>query len=310
MSQVPSPLGKGAMKTPSNQSALEPDPLDIPAEALPLYHAYLNSPYSSIKHSTYFQVYRDLFDAYRGKRFTFVEVGVLNGGSLFMWRDYFGHQARIIGIDLNPEAARWRDHGFEIYLGNQADPSFWRNFFAEIGKVDVVLDDGGHTFEQQIVTSNECIPNISDGGKLIVEDTHTSYLKDFGYPSRYTFIEWTKTVIDHIHQRFPGIAISEMRHERYVYSIRYFESMVCFEIDRRKCVQSQPTTNQGVSFQAADLRYAGTSDERLGAIQAKLASRFKLLKHIPFLWMIGQRISASLSKRMVRNRGAKAKKYF
>lgn len=298
------------MKTPSRTSAPEPVTPDIPAEALPLYHAYLNSPYHSIKHSTYFRVYTDLFEEYRGKRFTFVEVGVLNGGSLFMWRDFFGHQARIIGIDLNPEAARWRDHGFEIYLGNQADPSFWRSFFAEVGQVDVVLDDGGHTYEQQIVTSHECIPHISDGGKLVVEDTHTSYFHDFGYPSRYTFVEWTKTVIDHIHQRFPGIAISKMRHERYVYSIRYFESMVCFEIDRRKCVQSQPTINQGVSFQAVDLRYAGTSHERLSALQATLASRFKLLKRIPFLWMVGQRISVSLSQRLARNRGEKVKKYF
>ena len=36
-----------------------------------------------------------------------------------MWRDYFGKDARIIGIDLNPEAKKWEKHGFEIFIGNQ-----------------------------------------------------------------------------------------------------------------------------------------------------------------------------------------------
>jgi hypothetical protein len=53
-----------------------------------------------------------LFERYRGKSITFVEIGVFSGGSLFMWRDYFGPQARIIGVEFNPDAVRWREHGF------------------------------------------------------------------------------------------------------------------------------------------------------------------------------------------------------
>ena len=68
---------------------------------------FFNSPFKSIKHNSYFATYEKLFSEYVGKKITFVEVGILNGGSLFMRRDYFGKQARIIGIDNNPEAKKW-----------------------------------------------------------------------------------------------------------------------------------------------------------------------------------------------------------
>ena len=92
------------------------------------YRAYKKSPYKSIKHSSYFPVYDHLFCPYIGKEITFVEIGILGGGSLFMWREFFGENARIIGIDLNPEAKRWEKEGFEIYIGSQSDPHFWEHF--------------------------------------------------------------------------------------------------------------------------------------------------------------------------------------
>lgn len=62
-----------------------------------IHDSFIKSKYLSIKHSTYFDVYDNLLSKYVGLPITFVEVGVLNGGSLFMWRDFFGENARIIG---------------------------------------------------------------------------------------------------------------------------------------------------------------------------------------------------------------------
>ena len=72
-------------------------------ENLEKYKSYKKSPFKSIKHNTYFECYDHFFSKYRGKKITFVEIGVLGGGSLFMWRDYFGEKARTIGVDLNKD---------------------------------------------------------------------------------------------------------------------------------------------------------------------------------------------------------------
>ena len=71
---------------------------------LKLFQIYRNLKRVSLKSDTYFQAYEEMFEKYVGKKITFVEVGVLQGGSLFMWREYFGKDARIIGIDLHPNA--------------------------------------------------------------------------------------------------------------------------------------------------------------------------------------------------------------
>ena len=77
----------------------ETDLLTVAMEATDAYAAFVESPHPTFKHTTYFHVYEELFAKYRGKPVTFVEVGILDGGSLFMWRKFFGQSARIIGID-------------------------------------------------------------------------------------------------------------------------------------------------------------------------------------------------------------------
>ena len=125
-----------------------------------------------------------LFSKYVNKKLVFVEIGVLDGGSLLMWRKYFGNKSRIIGIDLNPNAKKIaKNNKIEIFIGNQADRDFWKSFFNKVGKIDILLDDGGHTNKQQILTSTN-VKHIRDGGMIVVEDTHTSYQKAFGNPSK------------------------------------------------------------------------------------------------------------------------------
>jgi len=76
------------------------------------FELFKKAPVKSIKHTTYFSVYDELFSKYKDKNIVFIEIGVFQGGSLFMWREYFGEQARIIGIDINPGAKKWEKDGF------------------------------------------------------------------------------------------------------------------------------------------------------------------------------------------------------
>ena len=72
-----------------------------------------------------------------------------------MWKNFFGKKAKIIGIELNPESKKLEKKGFKIFNGDQSNPDFWKNFYKKIGKIDILIDDGGHTNLQQITTLME-----------------------------------------------------------------------------------------------------------------------------------------------------------
>ncbi len=223
-----------------------------------LFSAYSNSPQYSTKYDSYFPVYEELLSKYRFKpNVTLVEVGVFHGGSLFMWREYLGPQARIIGIDLNPGAMQWQKHGFEIYIGDQGLDSFWSDFYAKAGKVDIVVDDGGHTNRQQIVTSHHAIKNIENGGLLIVEDVHTSYFREFGNPSKHSFIKFSHKIVDHVNSRSCALRQTGYQYSSRIYNVSFYESIVAFHINTQLCVPSSHTMNSGKMIKVTDFRYSG-----------------------------------------------------
>lgn len=148
----------------------------------------------------YFDIYHRHFNAYRGKPITVVEFGVYHGGSVQMWKHYFGKKARIIGIDINPQCKDLEEKQIEIYIGDQEDRAFLRKLRKEVGPIDILIEDGGHTMKQQITTFEEMFPAVKDGGVYLVEDLHTSYWKEYGgkYKKPGTFIEYSKHLIDQI----------------------------------------------------------------------------------------------------------------
>ncbi len=271
-------------------SVVQPAP-DAAVPGARLLEIYRGVEYLSIKHSSYFSTYETLFSPYVGKRFTFVEVGICTGGSLFMWRKYFGADVRIIGIDLNPAARKWEAHGFEVFIGNQADPAFWEDFYRQVGPVDILLDDGGHTNVQQVVTLRMASNVVRDGGLIVVEDTHSSYFPEFGNPSRYSFIEFAKRVVDHINARSPKVPPVLSSLGSTIASVTFFESIVAFRIDRRLCLISEPTTNSGVSDDAKDFRYDKSWTAALvEALNTKLRTT-------PLLWRLRPCLSTVLGLR-------------
>ena len=123
----------------------------------------------------YFPVYEKHFSAYRGKDIVFVEIGVLYGGSLQMWKNYFGKNAKIIGIDINPQCKQFEEEQISIEIGNQGDENFWAAFKEKYPRVDILLDDGSHFTNHQILTFKQMFPHIKEGGLYMCEDCHTSY---------------------------------------------------------------------------------------------------------------------------------------
>ncbi len=247
---------------------------------LSLYKLFRKSKKYSIKWSNYFQVYEKKFSRYRNKKIKFVEIGVANGGSLFMWKNYFGKKAKIIGIDLNPNAKKLEKYGFKIYIGNQSDKKFWDKFYKKEGKIDLILDDGGHKNLQQISTVHHSIPFIRDGGKIIVEDTSTSYLKkEFNNPSKYSFINYSKKMIDIIHRRSPLLKKNLNIYAKKIFQIEFFESIVVFSIDSKKCFINKEVSNEAINEWASDYRH----NEYFGNIKNKLDKKYGILNKRSFV---------------------------
>lgn len=224
-----------------------------------LFEIFQSANNASIKHESYFAVYESLFYKFRGTNVTFLEVGVFNGGSLNMWREYFGPNARIIGVDLNPIALKLIDQGFEIFIGDQQSQRFWFDLKSKIGSVDIILDDGGHKNLQQATTLYYGAEMVRDDGLVVIEDVHTSYFMRFGNPGYYSFINFSKRLIDIINSRFMFLRKIDSKLGDIIWSIQYFESIIAFNINRAKCKTSAPITNQGHSNSAIDFRNEGNA---------------------------------------------------
>jgi SAM-dependent methyltransferase len=120
----------------------------------------------------YMDIYHRHLSKFVGTPVHVVEVGVYSGGSLRMWREYFGTMCRLTGVDIQPECRAYADAATAIYIGDQADRAFWRDFRARVPVVDVLIDDGGHRVEEQMVTVEEILPHLRPGGVYICEDVH------------------------------------------------------------------------------------------------------------------------------------------
>ena len=206
----------------------------------------------TVKHDAYMAIYDELFAPYKGRDVTFVEVGILGGGSLEVWRKYFGSGSRIIGIDRNPALKDELERdGYEVAIGDQSDPAFWRSFYERVGTVDILLDDGGHTNTQTWATLTASLPHIRDGGMLLIEDTHASYMRRFGNPSSKSPMSRLFAGVDEINYRSSEIDAVDQRAGRRkqllrdvdiagrVHSIRFYESIVALMVDAQKCGPSE-----------------------------------------------------------------------
>lgn len=156
------------------------------------------------KYVHYTEAYDRHFSKYRGKKVKVLEIGVYRGGSLQMWKQYFGTQAEIIGVDINPLCKGLEEEQIRIYTGDQGDTAFLQNLKKELGEVDVIIDDGGHTMQQQITSFEELFPMVSEDGIYLCEDCQTSYWASYGggYQCGNTFMEYAKAMTDGLNLQY------------------------------------------------------------------------------------------------------------
>jgi hypothetical protein len=200
----------------------------------PLLDYVLNNPGRLVhKWRHYFDVYHRHLERWRGAPVMVLEFGVSHGGSLQMWRHYFGPAARVVGVDIEPVCKSFEEEGIAVRIGDQEDRAFLRRLAEEFAPFDVVIDDGGHRMGQQIAAFEEIFPRMSNHGIYVAEDLHTSYWAEFGggYRRDGTFIEYAKTLIDRLnawHTRTPD-EFSMDDFTLQAGSVHFYDSMLVIE---------------------------------------------------------------------------------
>lgn len=205
------------------------------------------------------RTYRELFDEHRGRLVAkidhffddyephfarlrrpgvrILEVGVAGGGSLELWRKYFGDTAEVHGVDLDPDAVAQCPDGAVAHLGSQIDPDLMLGLAQNHGPFDLILDDGSHRVDHQIATFEMMYPTMSEDGLYVCEDAFTSYWPVYGGGLRRagTFIEFAKAKIDELHAFWLDDAeLPPSEFTRTTRSITFISGAVLFELTPRR----------------------------------------------------------------------------
>ena len=100
----------------------------------------------------YTQHYKHHFEHLRNRKLNLLEIGVggydkpFSGGkSLRMWKKYFP-EGNIFSIDIYDKSAL-QEERIRIFQGSQVDSEFLEKVCAEIGDLDIIIDDGSHINE-------------------------------------------------------------------------------------------------------------------------------------------------------------------
>jgi cephalosporin hydroxylase len=192
----------------------------------------------------YFDIYERHFTRFRNKEVVILEIGVSHGGSLQMWKNYFGPQAKIYGIDIDPRCKAFEEDNIQIFIGSQSDRDFLRTVKNAIPRADIIIDDGGHTMRQQIVSYEELFDHVKDNGVYLIEDLHTSYWALFGggHKRRNTFIEYSKNFIDSLnayHSEQNSLKVNSFTTSAD--SLHYYDSILVIEKRKREAPFDEST---------------------------------------------------------------------
>lgn len=182
----------------------------------------------------YLDIYEKHFARFVGKKFTMFEIGVSKGGSVELWRDYFGADVTIVGIDIDPKCKQYEGDQIHIEIGDQSDWNFLQYLIDKHGIPDLVIDDGSHIMKDLIASFNFLFPLLKSDSVYLAEDLHTCYISDpYNGNGVNTFINLVKTHIDELSTGNLKVQVNNNRELSEIWattnSITCYDSIVVYE---------------------------------------------------------------------------------
>jgi hypothetical protein len=127
---------------------------------------------------SYLPLYQKLLVSKKNTAKNVLEVGILNGGSIKLWNDFFTN-ANVYGVDTMDIKNVWEKitnkEKIILYTSNDAYDNvfFTTNFLNKNIKFDFMLDDGPHTLETMKEFIKLYSQIMTDDGILIIEDVQS-----------------------------------------------------------------------------------------------------------------------------------------
>lgn len=129
---------------------------------------------------SYIDTYENIFNESRDKPISLLEVGILSGGSLKMFHEYFS-QGAIYGIDNFNQMVGFNNkpiNKLEVISELEKydrihvydDDSTNVKIIPKNLKFDFIIDDGDHTPDGQMKTFASLFPYLHEEGTYIIED--------------------------------------------------------------------------------------------------------------------------------------------
>jgi ADP-heptose:LPS heptosyltransferase/lipopolysaccharide biosynthesis glycosyltransferase len=151
--------------------------------------------------------YDKILSPFRNSYKSVLEIGICQGNSLRMWVDYFPNaiihgvdipNAEIHGVNLEAALKDCKAYSDKIvfHMVDQSDEAQLKNL-EQFSPFDFIVDDGSHLWGDQILTFQTLFPYLRKGGIYIVEDTCTSYWKEYKNNS-ISCIDYFKTLVDEV----------------------------------------------------------------------------------------------------------------
>ncbi len=137
--------------------------------------------------SRYIDYYDRYFSPLRQLPVRMLELGVLHGGSLLMWEEYFAH-GFIVGLDIDAVALEGSHERIRIYQGKQEDTARLDRIAKESAPqgFDIIIDDAAHMGALARTSFWHLFEHhLKPGGIYVIEDWGTGYWQSWPDGAQY-----------------------------------------------------------------------------------------------------------------------------
>lgn len=115
---------------------------------------------------SYLDTYESLFRSRKDAVINIMEIGIFDGGSIFLWRDYF-QNATVTGLDIYPKYFN-DNNRIRVFTGD----AYTTDMITKVSDraYDIIIDDGPHTLESMQYVAANYTPLLKENGLLVIED--------------------------------------------------------------------------------------------------------------------------------------------